>query len=73
MQGPVFVDTNAWVYARDPTDRGKHLTARRWLTDDLQDGMVISGLRVLNPFRAGVQEGLRVPRRRGRTSRMPAT
>lgn len=158
MSGPVFVDTNVWVYARDSSDRAKHAAARRWLaelwasgagrtsmqvlneyyvtiarrlsrplsadeawqdvmamlawspraidaavlqqarvveqryqfnwwdslvvaaallqactlllTEDLQDGMVISGLRVLNPFRSGVQEAPPVVRRRSRTSRM---
>lgn len=160
MTAPVFVDTNIWVYARDPSDPVKHAAARRWLTqlwdtgsgrtsvqvlseyyvtvtgrlsrpltadeawhdvaamlawspraideivlqhariieqrhrlnwwdclvaasaelqdcatlltEDLQDGLAISNVRVRNPFRAGVQEDLPRLRRATRASRMPA-
>jgi len=160
MTAPVFVDTNIWVYARDPSDRVKHAAAQRWLdelwdagsgrtsvqvlneyyvtvtrrlskpltaddawrdvtamlawspratdetvlqqarrieqshrlnwwdclviasaalqdcetllTEDLQDGLVISNVRVRNPFRVGVQEGIPRLRRTSRASRMAA-
>jgi len=32
MIGPVFVDTNVFVYDRDQRDAGKHGRARDWLT-----------------------------------------
>jgi predicted nucleic acid-binding protein len=31
MTGPVFVDTNVLIYARDPAAAGRHARARAWL------------------------------------------
>lgn len=46
MTDVVFVDTNVFVYTRDPTERDKHLAERRWVST-LWDNQKKRGVRVL--------------------------
>ena len=63
MTGPVFVDSNVLVYARDRTDEEKHTRALEWMAALWEsesgrlsyqvlheDGQAIDGLTVISPF-----------------------
>lgn len=61
MSGPVFVDTNIWVYARNPADPVKHATARRWLDELWETGSGRTSVQVLNEYYVTVTRRLSRP------------
>lgn len=61
MNAPVFVDTNVLLYALDAgvpeKQRAAHAADCRYLlTEDLQHGQDIRGMRVVNPFKVRPDE-----------------
>ncbi len=50
MIGPVFVDTNVLVYARDPTDTDKQRRAAEWLAALWDEGVGRLSVQVLQEF-----------------------
>jgi predicted nucleic acid-binding protein len=50
MTDRVFVDTNVLLYARDPSEGPKHVTARQWVEQLWADGNGRTSLQVLNEF-----------------------
>src|SRR5687768_10044476 len=50
MTDRVFVDTNFLLYARDPSEGHKHVTARKWVEQLWSDGNGRTSVQVLNEF-----------------------
>jgi predicted nucleic acid-binding protein len=50
MTDRVFVDTNVLLYARDPSEGHKHVTARKWVEQLWSDGNGRTSVQVLNEF-----------------------
>jgi predicted nucleic acid-binding protein len=50
MTDRVFVDTNVLLYARDPSEGHKHVTALQWLDRLWDDGNGRTSVQVLNEF-----------------------
>lgn len=61
MTAPVFVDTNIWVYARDPSDAVKHTAARRWLTGLWDTSAGRTSIQVLSEYYVTVTRRLSMP------------
>jgi predicted nucleic acid-binding protein len=50
MTDLVFVDTNVLLYARDPSEGPRHVTARQWVERLWNDGNGRTSVQVLNEF-----------------------
>ena len=58
MTGPVFADTNVFVYRHDNSVPSRQSRTEQWivvlapvlLTEDLQEGHVFDGVTVVDPF-----------------------
>jgi predicted nucleic acid-binding protein len=61
MTGPVFVDTNIWLYARDTRDARKHRIACDWLDKLWQAAQGRTSLQVVNEYYANVTRKLARP------------
>lgn len=59
MAGPVFVDTNVLVYARDASAGTKHARARQWLEELWRSRAGRLSVQVLQEFYVSVTEKLR--------------
>lgn len=57
MIGPVFVDTNVLVYAKNPRDQIKHAQAAAWLRVLWQSGLGRISFQVLNEFTVNLVRG----------------
>jgi predicted nucleic acid-binding protein len=61
MTGPVFVDTNVWLYARDTSDARKHAVAREWIGRLWEDACGRTSLQVLSEYYVNVTKRLSKP------------
>lgn len=61
MTGAVFVDTNIWLYARNPTDAHKHSVARAVLARLWEDGTGRTSMQVLSEYYVNVTRGASRP------------
>lgn len=61
MTGPVFVDTNIWLYARDTRDARKHRIACDWLDKLWQTAQGRTSLQVVNEYYVNVTRKLARP------------
>ena len=61
MIAPVFVDTNVFIYARDPADPAKQARAREWLTSLWQENLGRTSVQVLSEFYVNVTRKLARP------------
>lgn len=61
MTGPAFVDSNIWLYARDPGQSTKQPLARRWLDRlwDVGEGRI--SVQVVNEFYVNATRRLAAP------------
>lgn len=50
MTGPVFVDTNVFVYARDPRDRAKQARAADWIARLWRERLGRTSVQVLSEY-----------------------
>lgn len=61
MTGPVFVDTDIWLYARDTRDARKHRIACDWLDRLWQTAQGRTSLQVVNEYYVNVTRKLAHP------------
>jgi predicted nucleic acid-binding protein len=61
MTGPAFVDSNIWLYARDPGQPAKQPLARRWLDRLWDEGAGRTSVQVLNEFYVNATRRLAAP------------
>jgi predicted nucleic acid-binding protein len=61
MTAAVFVDTNIWLYARDPADARKHAVARQVLARLWEDRTGRTSMQVLNEYYVNVTRAVSRP------------